>query len=147
MLTEISFEKAKLWVDSQGILNCKHFNSNFYWKLRSKEINKYLLAILTLAGNKPRSIIIDFRNVRGIYSILAARLFVRDSSVNRIIISEAFVVNSMAIGLLIAVYEKIYEPNIPFKVFNNIKSAQKYSIKQMESIKQNNYEVESSHLI
>ena len=151
MLTEITFKKAKFWIDSKGVLNCKHFNSDVNWKLNSKEIEKYILAILTLAGNKPRSIIVDFRDVRGTYTILAARLFARDPSVNKIIISEAFIVNSIAIRLLINAYKRIYEPFIPFKLFNNIKNAQEYSIKQMElameSIKQNNYEVESSHLI
>ncbi|MBT8384825.1 MAG: hypothetical protein KJO83_03835, partial [Bacteroidia bacterium] len=123
MLTEISFKKSKFWIDSYGILNCKHFNRDVNWKLSSKEIEKYILAILTLAGDKAKSVIIDFRDVRGTYTILAARLFARDPSVNSIVISEAFIVNSLAIKLLINAYKRIYEPLIPFKIFNNIEDA------------------------
>ena len=132
MLTEISFKKSKFWIDSYGILNCKHFNRDVNWKLSSKEIEKYILAILTLAGDKAKSVIIDFRDVRGTYTILAARLFARDPSVNSIVISEAFIVNSLAIKLLINAYKRIYEPLIPFKIFNNIEDAHEYSIRQME---------------
>ena len=90
------------------------------------------MAILTLAAGKPRSIIVDFRDVRGTYTILAARLFAKDPSVNKIIISEAFIVNSIAIRLLINAYKRIYEPFIPFKIFSNIQDAQEYSNKQIE---------------
>ena len=150
MLTKISFEKSKFWIDSRDILNCKHVNRDEHWKLDSKEVEKYILAILTLANNKPRSIIVDFRDVRGTYTILAARLFAKDPSVNKMIISEAFIVNSIAISLLINAYKRIYEPLIPFKIFNNIKDAQEYSVNQLElasvSIKKN-YDVESPNLI
>lgn len=147
MLTEISFEKAKFWIGSEGILNCKYFNSDVNWKLRTSAVKKYILALLTLAADRPRPIIVDFRNVSGIYTIMAARLFVRDSSVNRIIISEAFIVNSLTVRLLVCVYKKIYDPFIPFKIFYNIKDAQEYSINQIElaSKRNNNYEVETSH--
>lgn len=151
MLTKISFEKSKFWIDSKGILNCKHFNRDKNWKLDEQEAEKYILAILTLAADKPRSIIVDFRDVLGTYTILAARLFAKDPSVNKIIISEAFIVNSLAIRLLINAYKRIYEPLIPFKIFNNIKEAQEYSYNQLElasgSVKKNNYDVESSNLI
>ncbi len=132
MLTKISFEKSKFWIDSFGILNCKHVNRDMNWKLDSAEAEKYILAILTLAADKPRSIIVDFRDVRGTYTILAARLFAKDPSVNKIIISESFIVNSLAIRLLINAYKRIYEPFIPFKIFSNIQDAQEYSNKQIE---------------
>ena len=132
MLTKISFKKSKFWIDSFGILNCKHVNRDMNWKLDSAEAEKYILAILTLAADKPRSIILDFRDVRGTYTILAARLFAKDPSVNKIIISEAFIVNSIAIRLLINAYKRIYEPFIPFKIFSNIQDAQEYSNKQIE---------------
>ena len=151
MLTKISFKKSKFWIDSFGILNCKHFNRDMNWRLDKDEVEKYILAILTLAADKPRSLIVDFRDVRGTYTILAARLFAKDPSVNKLIISEAFIVNSISIRLLVNAYKRIYEPLIPFKIFSNIKDAQQYSIKQieltMESNKNNNYEVKSSNLI
>lgn len=151
MLKKISFEKAKFWIDSYGILNFKYFNRDINWKLDSAETKKYILAILTLAVDKHRSIIVDFRDVRGTYTILSARLFAKDPSVNNIIISQAFIVNSLAIRLLIDAYKRIYEPSIPFKIFSNIQDARKYSIKQielsMESINQKNYEVGPSQLI
>ncbi len=138
MLTKISFDKAKFWVDSQGMLNCKHFNRDVNWKLDEKEAEKYILAVLTLAADKPRSIIVDFRDVRGTYTILAARLLAKDPSVKNIIISEAFVVNSMAVRLLINAFKRIYEPTIPFKIFGNIEDAQEYSLKQLKLSKESN---------
>lgn len=151
MLTKISFEKAKLWVDSNGILNCKHYNRDINWKLNEKEAEKYILAVLTLAADKIRPIIFDFRDVRGTYTILAARLVAKDPTLKKIIISEAFVVNSMAVRLLINAFKRIYEPSIPFKIFSNIKDAQEYSINQLElasgCIKKNKYDVESPNLI
>ena len=141
MLTKISFEKAKFWVDSHGILNCKHFNRDINWKLNEKEAGKYILAVLTLAGNEIRPIIFDFRDFRGTYTILAARLVAKDPSVNQLIISEAFIVNSIAVRLLISAYKRIYEPLIPFKIFNNIKDAQAYSIKQSELFKKSNKKI------
>ena len=127
MLTKISFEKAKFWVDSHGILNCKHFNRDINWKLNEKEAEKYILAVLTLAANEIRPIIFDFRDIRGTYTILAARLVAKDPSVNKIIISEAFVVNLFAtVRLLINAYKRIYEPMIPYKIFSNIKDIREY---------------------
>lgn len=132
MLTNLSFEKAKFWVDSHGILNCKHLNHDIHWKLDEQEAEKYILAVLTLAGNEKRPIIFDFRDVRGTYTILAARIVEKYPSLSEIIISEAFVVNSIAVRLLINAYKRIYEPSIPFKIFSNIKDAQKYSLTQLE---------------
>ncbi len=60
MLTKITFEKAKFWIDSRGILNCKHFNRDINWKLNEKEAEKYILAVLTLAANEIRPIIFRF---------------------------------------------------------------------------------------
>lgn len=150
MLTKINLEKSKFWVDSKGILYCKHLNCDKNWILNSNEVKQHVLAILTLACNKPRSIIVDFRNVHGICSVLATRMFTKDHSVNQIIVSEAFIVNTLAEKLLIYVYKKIYEPITPFKIFNNIKDAQEYSIKQLELVKEsinNNSEVKSPNLI
>jgi hypothetical protein len=138
MLTKISFEKAKFWIDSRGILNCKHFNRDINWQLNKKEAEKYILAVLTLAANEIRPIIFDFRDMRGTYTILAARLVAKDPSVSKIIISEAFVVNSIAVRLLINAYKRIYEPMIPYKIFSNIKDAQEYSLNQLELSKESN---------
>ncbi|MBT8393540.1 MAG: hypothetical protein KJN66_01700 [Bacteroidia bacterium] len=132
MLTKISFKKAKFWIDSRGIINCKHFNSDINWKLNDKETKKYILAVLTLAGDEIRPIIFDFRDLRGTYTILAARLVAKDPTLKKIIISEAFVVNSLAVKLLINAYKRIYEPSIPFKIFSNLKDAQEYSLNQLE---------------
>jgi capsule polysaccharide modification protein KpsS len=138
MLAKISFEKAKFWIDSRGILICKHFNSDINWKLNEKEAEKYILAVLTLAGDEVRPIIFDFRDVRGTYTILAARLVAKDPTLKKIIISEAFVVNSMAVRLLINAFKRIYEPMIPYKIFSNIKDAQEYSLNQLELSKEPN---------
>ena len=138
MLTKISFDKAKFWIDSRGILNCKHFNSDINWKLNEKEAEKYILAVLTLAGDELRPIIFDFRDVRGTYTILAARLVAKDPTLKKIIISEAFVVNSLAVRLLINSFKRIYEPMIPFKIFSNIEDAQEYSLNQLELSKESN---------
>lgn len=132
MLTKISFDKAKFWLDPKGILNCKHLNRDINWKLDEKEAEKYILAVLTLAADTKRPIIFDFRDVRGTYTILAARLVAKDPSVHKTIVSEAFIVNSMAVRLLINAFKRIYEPSIPFKIFNNIVEAQDYSLRQLE---------------
>ena len=132
MLTKISFDKAKFWLDSKGILNCKHFNRDINWKLDEKEAEKYILAVLTLAADTKRPIIFDFRDVRGTYTILAARLVAKDPSVKKTIVSEAFVVNSIAVRLLINAFKRIYEPSIPFKIFSNTEEAQEYSLNQLE---------------
>lgn len=137
MLSKISFEKAKFWIDSEGILNCKLFNRDANWKLDDKEAEKYILAVLTLSANKARPIIFDFRDLRGTYTILAARLVAKDPSLRRMIISEAFVVNSLAVRLLINAFKRIYEPAIPFKIFSNVKDAQKYSLKKLDLWNQN----------
>lgn len=151
MLTKISFEKAKFWVDSHGILNCKHVNSDINWKLNEKEAEKYVLAVLTLAGDEFRPIIFDFRDMRGTYTVLAARLVAKDPTLKKIIISEAFVVNSMAVRLLINAFKRIYEPSIPFKIFSDIKDAQEYSLNRLELSKESNkkskYQIKSSSSI
>ena len=150
MLTKINLEKSKFWIDSKGILYCNHLNCDKNWILNSNEVKQHALAILTLACNEPRSIIVDFRNVHGICTVLAARMFTKDHSVNQIIVSEAFIVNTFAEKLLIYAYKKIYEPLTPFKIFNNVKDAQEYSIKKIELVKEsiiNNSEDKSSNLL
>ena len=150
MLTKINLEKSKFWVDSKGILYCKHLNCDKNWILNSSEVKQHILALLTLAGDKPTSMVIDLRDVRGVCAILATRMFTKDHSVNQIIISEAFIVNNLAVRVLIYAYKIFYEPLKSFKVFSNIKDAQEYSIKQIELVKEsinNNNEVIAPTLI
>ena len=151
MLTKINLDKSNFWIDSKGILYCKHLNCDKNWKLNSNEVKKHILAILTLACNKPKAIIVDFRNVRGICAILAARLFTKDYSIKQIIISEAFIVNGLVSRILVYVHKRIYEPKTTFKIFNNIKDAKVYSLKQLEgvkeSIKDNNNKIKPSNPI
>ena len=146
MLTKISFDKAKFWVDSEGMLYCKHYNRDINWKLNEKDVEKYILAVLTLTADNESPIIFDFRDVRGTYTILAARMVAKDPSLKKIIISEAFVVNSLAVRLLINAFKRIYEPSIPFKIFSNIKDAQEYSRNQLELSKESSKKKVSSIL-
>ncbi|WAC02317.1 hypothetical protein N7U66_00725 [Lacinutrix neustonica] len=89
---------------------------------------------------------IDVRNSRGTYSSSAANLLAKSPALMKLRISEAFILNSIGIKLLITSYKRLYNPSTPFAVFSDITKAEAYCLET-----KNNYyrinEIEFSKLV
>lgn len=120
-----NFESAKFWT-SGGILFCQFMGKSAYCVLNEENSTRYINAIQEITQGKPMPFLIDIRNYVGTFSIQAAKLIASNPFLKKIRLSEAFVVNSINGKILIFSYKRIFEPLIPFNVFNNMEEALKF---------------------
>ncbi len=127
VIKSLQLDQSKFWIDN-GILFCeiRHLDSRRY--LNTETLETYLKAVNTLCEGKKVPILIDLRNTEGTFSINAAKTLATSLEFHNLIISEAYVVNSLKMKLLINSYKRIYEPLKPFIIFDNYNDALNYSI-------------------
>ncbi|NJB70367.1 hypothetical protein GGR42_000829 [Saonia flava] len=128
MEEKINLNHTTFWTKNNGILFCK-ITKNIYHKLDYKMAGLYLRTIATLSHGVPIPLLIDLRDVKGTFSIEAAQLLSKKFNDSPLIISEAYVVNSLAIKLLIRSYKRIYNTSIPYEIFSSMSMAKEYSLK------------------
>ena len=127
----IKFEDIIFWKDEKDILYCKSINSESIHNLDIHKAKLYIKAIIELSEGKPMPFLIDLRNSRWTFSILAAKELSNNPKLQRLRISEAFVANTIAIELLIKSYKRLFDSRTPFKIFRNLETA-KYYCKQVK---------------
>ncbi|SFC84822.1 hypothetical protein [Algibacter pectinivorans] len=125
---EVKLNKAKFWIGTQGILFCEFYNIETYLTLEQDTLKKYEVAVLELLQGRSAPFIIDVRDNQGNLSTSAAKFFANSLIFKKARIYEAFVVNSLKTKLLINSYKRIYEPRIPYKIFNDFDEALAHSI-------------------
>ncbi|MBZ0326114.1 MAG: hypothetical protein K8F54_00785 [Altibacter sp.] len=118
----ILFEKAKFKMD-KGILFCEFFNTDMCQRLHEEIVHLYIQAMTALCNGNPTPFLIDVRKTTGTYTIHAAKLFANSPELKRVRISEAYVLDTNAMKLLISSYKRIYEPLTPFVIVNNLEQA------------------------
>ena len=128
MKNTITIGYTKFWTDRDDILYCEFANCETYYKLDLSTVKLYINAIVKLCNGKSMPFIIDLRGVRGTFSAEAASYFSKSSILKALIISEAFIVDTINTKLLITSYKRIYDPNIPHAVFNEIAPALQYCL-------------------
>lgn len=133
-LIEIGY--AKFWTDN-NILYCQFNNDSPKLKLKPERVALYIDAITKLCKGKAMPFLIDLRNSRGTYCSSAANLFAKSPALIKLRMSEAFILNSIGIKLLITSYKRLYDPLTPFSVFANMAEAEAYC----REIKNNFYTV------
>lgn len=124
----IIYENAMFWTDSSGILYCKFNNKDSKSTLDYKTAKRYIDAIINLCNGKAMPFLIDVRDAKGTFSIAAAKLIAKNIELVKLRISEAFVINSIGITLLITSYKRIFNPITPYAVFRELDTAKAYSI-------------------
>tara|TARA_R110002050_G_scaffold94765_2_gene197258 strand:+ start:127213 stop:127635 length:423 start_codon:yes stop_codon:yes gene_type:complete len=123
----IQLERAKFWTD-RGVLFCEISNPDETSNLKEETVDSYICAISKLCNGKKMPFLIDLRNTHGTFLSASAKKLANSSEFSKLSLSEAFVVNSLKIKLLISSYKRIYEPITPFKIFNDYDEALAYSI-------------------
>tara|TARA_R110002049_G_scaffold169818_1_gene336378 strand:- start:3520 stop:3933 length:414 start_codon:yes stop_codon:yes gene_type:complete len=126
MNNPIIFPKAKIWLDD-GILFWKILNDDIEFVLSDIPIQIYIEAMRKLTGDQACPLIIDARDVKGTYSIEAAKLFANSPIIKEVRLSEAFVTNSINSRLLIASYVRIFDSQTPFLIVDSLEEAITYS--------------------
>jgi hypothetical protein len=119
---------AKFWTDSDDILHCQFNNNDADYRMEADNAKLYIAAITDLCKGKAMPFLIDIRNSRGTFSSLAAKLMSKSPELKNVRISEAFVINNMAIRLLITNYKRVYDPKTPFVIFKDVEEARNYCI-------------------
>ncbi|RIA08499.1 hypothetical protein OE09_0312 [Flavobacteriaceae bacterium MAR_2010_72] len=138
MNQQISINKAKFWTDERGILFCEFDNQDVYHKLDIDSVKIYEEAIISLTQGKSMPFLIDARNTRGSFTSKSAKLFAKSKIFKQARICEAFVVNSIKTELLINSFKRIYDPNTPFLVFNDIERALDYCLEAIQRYDEDN---------
>ena len=128
MSNTITIGYAKFWIDTNDILYCQFINSETYYKLDLVSVKLYIEAIKNLCNGKAMPFIIDLRGIRGTFSAEAASYFSKSPILKALIISEAFIVDTINTKLSITSYKRIYDPNISHAVFNEIAPALQYCL-------------------
>lgn len=128
----IKLERAKFWTDKE-ILFCKMLNMDASHHLTDETADTYLKAIVTLCNGKKMPLLIDLRNTQGAFLSTAAKKLGEGIEISKLILSEAFVINSLNVKLLINSFKRIYEPITPFEIFEDYNDALNYSINSKNS--------------
>ncbi|ULC58054.1 hypothetical protein MBM09_08985 [Flaviramulus sp. BrNp1-15] len=124
----IKIGHGKFWIDSNSILCAQFNNDNPNYRLDSNKVKQYIEVITKLCNGTAMPFLIDIRDSKGTFSPSAAHLFANSPTLLKLRISEAFVLNTIGIKLLIASYKRLYNPNTPYSVFSDIESAKAYCI-------------------
>lgn len=124
----IIYKNAKFWTDGSGILFCKFNTNDSGFNLDYKTAKHYVNAIIDLCNGKAMSFLIDVRDVKGAFSVAAAKLISESLELVKLRISEAFLINNIGASLLITAYKRIYNPITPFRVFRELDLAKTYSL-------------------
>lgn len=125
MDNRIQFEKATFWY-SEGILYCKLFNQDINYNLTEENTLNYINVMISLCNGVCSPFLIDLRDVKGTYTIDAAKLLSNTKAIKDLRLCEAFLLNSMSSKLLVDSYKRIYDPKTPFKIFYEMDGAIKY---------------------
>ena len=101
---------------------------NVHHKLDYKIAQLYLETIGKLSKGEPLPIIIDLRDTKGTFSIAAAQLLSKSFNSGAFISSEAYIVNSLSINLLILSYKRLFDSKIPYAIFKKVSKAEEYCL-------------------
>ena len=124
----IRFNRAKLWTDN-GVLFCQIKNTNVNLNLEIDTLDCYINAVVKLCNGRPMPFLIDIRSSQGTILNPAAKLLAGNNDLKKLRLSEAFIINSIKMKLLINSYKRIFEPVTPFQIFDNLKDGLEYCIK------------------
>lgn len=129
----IKLERAKFWKEN-GILFCEILNYDENKNLNEDTVDTYLKAISILCKGKKMPFLIDLRNTKGAFLNAAAKKLANSTELAKLSLTEAYVVNSLQIKLLINSYKRIYEPIRPFEIFKDYNEALNYSINKKNAL-------------
>ncbi len=121
----IQLEKAKFWYED-GILYGKLFNQDSNQSLKEENTLNYINAMIKLCNGVPSPFLIDLRDIKGTYTISAARLLSNTEALRNLRFCEAYLLNSLSSKLLVDSYKRIYDPKTPYRVFYDINGAVNY---------------------
>lgn len=121
----IHFEKATFWYQD-GILYGKLFNQDINHNLKEENTLYYINALIKLCNGICSPFLIDLRDIKGTYTISAAKLLSNTKALRNLILCEAYVLNSLSSKLLVDSYKRIYDPKTPYMVFYDINGAVTY---------------------
>ncbi|NRD20376.1 hypothetical protein HNV08_09985 [Winogradskyella eckloniae] len=124
----IGFNNAVFWTDHTEILYCEFNNSVPNLKLEQKVIESYIEAIANLCNEKPMPFLIDLKETRGTYTISIAKLIAKNQELEKLKITESYVINSAASRLLIGFYRKMYNDVTPIGLFKDYTLAKDYCL-------------------
>ncbi len=124
-----ALKDVEFWIDNSEILHCTFKNvTNNNYKLSLSIVKRYINIVAKLCDGKPMPFLIDLREAKGTFSILAAKLLASSPKLKQVRLSEAYIVNSMKMKLVINTYKRIYEPVTPFQFFDNLEDGIDYCL-------------------
>ncbi|MDO6622489.1 hypothetical protein Q4509_06435 [Oceanihabitans sp. 1_MG-2023] len=118
---------SKFWTDN-NILYCQFRSREVNYKIDVDKIELFIKVIDRLCNGKPMPFLIDLRNAQGALTRESANLLSNSPILKKLRISEAYLINSIGVRLVINSYKRIYEPTTPFVVFNDLESAKEYCL-------------------
>ncbi len=124
----IKMGQSKFWTDN-GILYCQFRNEKANYTFELDAVKVFIKIIDKLCDGKPMPFLIDSRDSQGTFTRESSNLMANSPTLVKLRISEAYVINSIGIKLIVNSYKRIYEPLTPFKMFDDLESAKQYCLK------------------
>ena len=122
----IKFNEFTFWKGKSEIVFCKPLKLKTHFNLDVIKAKLYADAIRQLCEGKPMPLLIDLRDFKMTFSIDAAKDLAQNIKLHQLRIFVAFIANNISMRILILSYTRLFEPHVPFKIFNDIESAIKY---------------------
>ncbi|MDD7886962.1 hypothetical protein [Flavivirga sp. 57AJ16] len=126
----IKIGNAKFWIDRDEIFCCRFKTLDREYRLDSKKAQLYVATIIKLCNEKHMPFIIDLRDSLGTFSTEAANILSKTPELQRLKVFEAYICNSIGMRLLIISYKRIFDPTTPYFIFDDIKTAKEYLLKE-----------------
>ncbi|SFI99312.1 DUF7793 family protein [Olleya namhaensis] len=124
----ITIGHAKFWKEYNKSVFFQFSDDDAFHNLDLNTAKKYIDVMVKLCDGKPMPFIIDLRGFRGTFSTEAASFIAKSPILEKLRISQAFIVNSIGTKLLIASYKRLYDPITPYHVFSDLGLAEQYCL-------------------
>jgi len=123
----VRIEKIMFWV-ADDVLHCKQVSTYDNIKIDINIDQKLQESLYAICNGKFLPLLIDLRAVNGQEALTIVKQLALSTTLKQISLSEAIVVNSLFLKLIIGCYKRIYDFTLPVKTFISLNNAKKYCL-------------------
>lgn len=110
-------EKQHTYLDSRGFLYFRPMCQSTQHELTLSDAQEIIQTLTKVCRSEAYPVIIDLRDLKGSISVPAGRLLAGNTEIRKILLCEAFLINSFSMKLLANFYIRVFQPHCPSKVF------------------------------
>lgn len=125
METRDNNNNANFWIEGD-VLSCELNCLNDTDKLDIRTAQLIWRSIKDFVKEQPLKLIVDMRGIKGTFTSDAAHFLSEHFEQQRLLCCEVYVIDSLAMELLVRSYKRIYSSGVPFAICKDMSSARQY---------------------